>query len=125
MRSTYNQLTKQDRITIEIQLSRGAKKKEIAEILGCHPSTITRELQRNSVRKRGDNKRKYLSDEADMKSYQRCWGKQTQSKKINMNSEMKLFIISQLESKNIYISPKVIASKWNRENKIQVSHSSI
>lgn len=122
---TYKQLTKQDRITIEIQLSRWAKKKEIAEILWCHPSTITRELDRNSVRKRWKNKREYLSDEADMKFYQRCWRSKMQSRKINMNSEMKLFIIWKLESKNIYLSPKVIANTWNKDNKVHISHTSI
>jgi len=125
MSRTYKQLTEQDRITIEIQLNRWAKKKEIAKILWCHPSTITREQERNSVRKRGSSRRTYLSDEADMKSYQRCWRKQTQSKKININTGLKLFIISQLESENIYLSPKVIASKWNKDNEVHISHTSI
>lgn len=125
MNRTYKQLTKQDRITIEIQLSRWAKKKEIAKIIWCHPSTITRELGRNSVKKRGNNRIEYLSKQADMKSYQRCWRKNTQSKKININTELKLFIISELESENIYISPKVIAQKWNKKQGIQISHTSI
>jgi IS30 family transposase len=45
--------------------------------------------------------------------------------KINMNSELKLFIISELESDNIYISPKIIAGKWNHSNKIHISHTSM
>ena len=125
MSKSYKQLTKQDRITIEIQLSRWAKQKEIARIIWCHPSTITREQERNSVKKRWENKRVYLSKEAQVKSYQRCWRSKAQSRKINMNSKMKLFIIAELESRNIYISPKIIAHTWNQENELQISHTSI
>ena len=125
MSRKYNQLTKQDRITIEIQLSRWARQKEIAEILWKDPGTISRELRRNRVRKRWMNVLVYLSKEAEVKSYQRCWRNKTQSKKINMNSELKLFIIRELKSKNIYLSPKIIANKWNQKNTLQISHTSI
>ena len=125
MNKGYKQLNKQDRITIEIQLSRWTKKKEIAQIIWCHPSSITREVQRNSVKKKKVEKTEYFSKEADVKSYQRCWRKNVQSKKINIHTDLKWFIISELESENIYISPKVIASKWNKNNKIQISHTSI
>lgn len=125
MSKIYKQLTKQDRITIEIQLSRWEKQKDIARVIWCHPSTITNEKKRNSVKKRGTNISVYLSKEADAKSYQRCRRKNTQSKKINVNTDLKLFIISELESKNIYISPKIIASKWNEKNVLQISHTSI
>lgn len=121
----YNQLTEQDRVTIEIQLSRWAKQKEIAEILWKDPGTISRELKRNSVKKRWSNKTVYLSKEAQVKSYQRCWRSKTQSMKINMNSVLKLFIIQELESINIYISPKIIAKKWNEKNISHISHTSI
>lgn len=125
MNRSYKQLSKQDRITIEIQLSRWAKKKEVAEIIWCHPSSITREIKRNTVKKRGSEKGEYLSKDADLKSWQRCWRKNTQSKKINIHTDLKLFIISELESENIYISPKIIAQKWNKNNTIQISHTSI
>ena len=42
-----------------------------------------------------------------------------------MNSELKLFIIRELKSKNIYLSPKIIANKWNQKNTLQISHTSI
>ena len=43
----YHHLTQQERYLIEHYLSIGKKQKEIAEILGCHPSTISREIKRN------------------------------------------------------------------------------
>jgi len=125
MSRTYNQLTKQDRITIEIQLSRWAKQKEIARILWKTPGTICREIKRNRIKKRWTNVSVYLSKEAQVKSYQRCWRWKIQSMKINMNSELKLFIIAELESKNIYISPKIIANTWNKKHISQISHTSI
>ncbi len=45
----YRQLTYQDRITIEIQLKRWAKQKEIAWILRKDTWTISREIKRNSA----------------------------------------------------------------------------
>ncbi len=77
----YRQLTYQDRITIEIQLKRWAKQKEIAWILRKDTWTISREIKRNSVKKRGAREKEYRADEAEMKAYQRCWRSQIHSKK--------------------------------------------
>lgn len=43
----YQHLTQQERYLIEYHLSMGKKQKEVAEILGCSPSTISREIKRN------------------------------------------------------------------------------
>lgn len=44
----YKQLTSEQRYTISILLQQGMKKKDIANAIGVHPSTVTREIQRNS-----------------------------------------------------------------------------
>lgn len=44
----YKQLTLKERYHISTLLKRGWRQKEIAESIGVHPSTICRELQRNS-----------------------------------------------------------------------------
>ena len=44
----YKQLTREQRYTIYILLQKKTSKKEIAEAINVHPSTITRELARNS-----------------------------------------------------------------------------
>lgn len=121
----YKQLTKQDRITIDIQLKRWTKKKEIAKIIWCHPSSITRELKRNSVKNNITKVNEYISQKAQIKSYQRIWKWKTQSMKINLNTELKLFIISELKSDNIYISPTTISKEWNKKNNVKISHMSI
>ena len=124
----YRQLEYQDRVTIEIQLSRRANQKEIARVIWCTPWTISREIRRNGVRKRWTDKTVYLADEADTKAYQRVWRTKTQSMKINMNTQLKLFIIEQLLRKDILNSPKLIAHIWNKnvmESNSQISFMSI
>lgn len=44
----YKQLTSEQRYTISVLLQRKCSKKSIAEAIGVHPSTVTRELKRNS-----------------------------------------------------------------------------
>ena len=123
----HKQLNKEDRNTIEIQLKRWTKVFEIAELLGKNPWTISREIIRNSVIKEWTITRIYLSKEAQIKAYQRCWRKNTQSKKINFNTDLKLFIVEQIQRKDIIPSPKIIAHLWNSNtlNKVKISHTSI
>ena len=124
----YKHLTKFDRQTIQIQLERGAKKKEIAKILQKHKSTISREIEKNSVTKRWTNKKVYLANEAELKAYLRRYYCKTQSMKINFNSAMKLFIIYHLKRKDMMCSPKVIAQLWNNsqtDKKNNITHTSI
>lgn len=44
----YKQLTLKERYHISTLLKKGWKQKEIAESIGVHPSTISREIRRNS-----------------------------------------------------------------------------
>lgn len=44
----YKQLTSEQRYTISVLLQKGEKKSDIAKAIGVNPSTITRELRRNS-----------------------------------------------------------------------------
>ena len=124
----HKQINYQDRVTIEIQLKRLAKNYEIAKIIWKDDTTIWREIKRNSVKKKWSNKTEYLSEEAEIKAYQRRWRKELQSMKIDMNSEMQKFIIEQIQRTDIIPSPKVISKLWNekqKENKTKISHTSI
>ena len=47
----YKQITSEQRYTISILLQQGMKKKDIATAIKVSPSTISRELKRNSGRK--------------------------------------------------------------------------
>jgi IS30 family transposase len=47
----YNQLSREQRYTIYCLLQKKLSKSKIAEIIGVHRSTVTRELQRNTLKK--------------------------------------------------------------------------
>ncbi len=124
----WKHLTLQDRQTIEIQLWRWSKQKEIAKVLKRSESSISREITNNSVMKRWGSKVEYLALEADHKAYTKRWWAKNQSMKINMNTELKLYIISELKRKDIITSPKSIAFCWNEkiEDKTKyITHESI
>jgi len=50
----YKQLTLKERYRISALLEKGYKKKSIAESIGVHPSTISREIKRNSDKLSGE-----------------------------------------------------------------------
>jgi len=88
---------------------------------------ISREIKNNSVKKKGSRKKEYLAYEADHKAYERRWRAKTQSMKINMNIQLKLFIISELERKDKITSAKSIAFEWNNRTDTDstITHESI
>lgn len=124
----YKQLGIFERQSIEIHLNRWCNYVEIWWILWRNTWTISREIERNSVKKKWTKKRVYLAIEAEFKAYQRRWWSKSQSMKINMNSEMKLFIIEQLSRTDMQMSPKTIAKAWNNkqiDKKKHITHTSI
>ena len=123
----WKHLTLQDRQTIEIQLSRWSNQSEIAKVLKRWKSVISREIKNNSVKKKWSNKIEYLALEADNKAYTRRWRAKTQSMKINLNTPLKIFIISELERSDKITSAKSIAFEWNNrtDGEDTISHESI
>lgn len=124
----YTQLSIFERQSIEIHLNRWCTYVEIWWVLWRSPWTISREVERNSVKKKWSQKKLYWAVDAEIKTYQRRWKAKTQSMKINMNAEMKKFIIEQLSRTDMQLSPKIIAHMWNKkqkEKKKHITHTSI
>lgn len=124
----WKHLTLYDRYTIEIQLKRWSKQKEIAIVLKKSESSISREISNNSIKKEWSNKKEYFAIEANHKAYERRRRAKTQSMKINMNTELKLYIILELRRTDIITSPKSIAYSWNKKTsstKEHITHESI
>lgn len=124
----YWHISLQERESIEFHLNKWLRYWDIATILRRNPWTISREIERNSVKKRWKRKREYLAVEAHIKAYLRRYTCKTQSMKINFNSELRWFIIEQFSRTDIIPSPKVIASLWNSscsDPKKHISHTSI
>ncbi len=89
---------------------------------------ISREIKNNSIRKKWSTKKVYLAEEADHKAYLRRYNAKTQSMKINLNTPLKLFIISELERNDKITSAKSIAFEWNEKTDLKkenITHESI
>jgi len=68
--TNYKQLGQEQRYVIDRLLKQGKSQKEIANVLGYHKSTISRELRRNTPR-RGRGAKEYNPDRAHMKTERR------------------------------------------------------
>lgn len=110
----YKQLTSEQRYTISVLLSKGLKKKEIAEAIGVSNSTITRELQRNSS-KRGVYKWEIAQKQAEKRS-KRTPGNRTISKAIW--SSVKHYLVDE------QWSPEQISGYLAKDD-IKISHETI
>ena len=110
----YKQLTSEQRYTISVLLSKGLKKKEIAEAIGVSNSTITRELQRNSS-KRGVYKWEIAQKQAEKRS-KRTPGNRAISKAIW--SSVKHYLVDE------QWSPEQISGYLSKDG-IKISHETI
>ena len=110
----YKQLTSEQRYTISVLLSKGLKKKEIAEAIGVSNSTITRELQRNSS-KRGIYKWEIAQKQAEKRS-KRTPGNRAISKAIW--SSVKHYLVDE------QWSPEQISGYLAKDG-IKISHETI
>ena len=110
----YKQLTSEQRYTISVLLSKGLKKKEIAEAIGVSNSTITRELQRNS-NKRGVYKWEIAQKQAEKRS-KRTPGNRAISKAIW--SSVKHYLVDE------QWSPEQISGYLAKDG-IKISHETI
>lgn len=110
----YKQLTSGQRYTISVLLSKGLKKKEIAEAIGVSNPTITRELQRNSS-KRGVYKWEIAQKQAEKRS-KRTSGNRAISKAIW--SSVKHYLVDE------QWSPEQISGYLSKDG-IKISHETI
>jgi len=116
MSKNYNQLGFEQRYQIEAFLKAGMKQKFIAEYLGVHPSTISRELTRN-IAKRGKTSGEYVAANAQRKTDQRH---QLKPKKMKFSFEMKDQAVKWLSVEKW--SPELISVIGNRTGKCPISH---
>lgn len=116
---SYHQLTREDRSCIGICLTKGFSPADIANELGVHRSTITRELQRNIDPSTG----KYHARVANKQRLERRKAANQQHCVIKNNDYLK----NQIEEKLIKDdwSPEQIAGRWRAERKENLCHETI
>ncbi len=119
MSKNYNQLSQEQRYQIEALLRTGAKQREIAIIIGTSPSTISREIRRNTAQ-RGRGAKVYSALNAQRKTLIRHRQK---PKQIRFTEEDKLKAQDWLLQ--FRYSPELIHIEGKRQYGDFVSHETI
>jgi transposase, IS30 family len=118
MRKTFMHLDFRSRDRIEALWRAGHEQKEIAEVLGVHKSTVSREIQK---RKRLDGT--YSASVAEHKALVKREDSKYQGMKIEQHQWLRKYIISELKQ---YQSPDCIAGKMTQERwPVKVSSDAI
>ena len=119
MSRTFKQLSQQQRYQIQALIAANKTGKEIAKAVGVHPSTISRELKRNSL-EREPQRKVYEAEQAQEKTRQRH---RTKPKAIRfregLKQEAKQLMLSKLWS------PELIAMYWKQAGVMGVSHETL
>lgn len=88
----HHHFTPSEQLELEILLKRGYSDRAIARALGCHHTSIGREKQRNSVKK------KYRGKDAKIKARQRRRYSKYQGMKVREHPDLQKFIVEKLQS---------------------------
>jgi IS30 family transposase len=116
----YTTLSLKDRMYIEKALNEGFSCTGIAEVLCCHPCTITREIARGS-----DTQGQYQATYAHKKSQKRIRGRKQGKRKILLHQELQTYIHEKLQ---LFWSPEQIAQKLKdtyTDTRMHISHEAI
>ena len=119
MSKKYTHLSLVQRYQIQAFLQAGMKQKNIALALDVHPSTISRELNRN-IAKRGRTSGKYVAENAQRKTSQRH---QQKPKVVKFSFPMKEQAVKWLKYKKW--SPEIISVVGNKTGKCPMSIESL
>jgi IS30 family transposase len=115
MSKSYTQLSLEQRYQIQAFLKAGMKQNWIAQEIGVHPSTISRELNRN-IAKRGRTAGAYVATNAQRKTEQRH---QSKPKIVKFTRSMKEQAVQWLTHEKW--SPEIISVVGHRTGKCPVS----
>jgi len=111
----YKQLTLKERYHISTLLKRGWRQKAIAESIGVHPSTICREIRRNSDEVTKEYSYEFAHSVAESRQH-------TKVKYTVINKHTKTYIKSKLKED---WSPEQIAGRMNLDKGFSVCHETI
>ena len=119
MSKNYTHLSLVQRYQIEALLQLGMKQKKIAEAIKVNPSTISRELARNTA-KRGRTAGEYLADNAQRKTELRHHNK---PKVVKFSTQMKEHVVNWLSVEKW--SPEIISVEGHKTGKCPMSIESL
>jgi IS30 family transposase len=119
MDKNYTQLSLVQRYQIQAFLKAGMRQKNIAQEIGVHPSTISRELGRNTA-KRGKTAGEYVADNAQRRTEQRHHSK---PKVVKFPTHMKEQAVRWLSVEKW--SPEIISVEGHKTGKCPMSIESL
>jgi len=119
MSKNYTHLSLVQRYQIEALLQLGMKQKKIAEAIKVNPSTISRELARNTA-KRGRTAGEYVADNAQRKTELRHHNK---PKVVKFSTQMKDHVVNWLSVEKW--SPEIISVEGHKTGKCPMSIESL
>jgi IS30 family transposase len=119
MDKNYTQLSLVQRYQIQAFLKAGMRQKNIAQEIGVHPSTISRELGRNTA-KRGKTAGEYVADNAQRRTEQRHHSK---PKVVKFSTQMKEQAVRWLSVEKW--SPEIISVEGHKTGKCPMSIESL
>ena len=119
MDKNYTQLSLVQRYQIQAFLKAGMRQKTIAQEIGVHPSTISRELGRNTA-KRGKTAGEYVADNAQRRTEQRHHSK---PKVVKFSTHMKEQAVRWLSVEKW--SPEIISVEGHKTGKCPMSIESL
>ena len=119
MDKNYTQLSLVQRYQIQAFLKAGMRQKKIAQEIGVHPSTISRELGRNTA-KRGKTAGEYVADNAQRRTEQRHHSK---PKVVKFSTQMKEQAVRWLSVEKW--SPEIISVEGHKTGKCPMSIESL
>ncbi len=105
----YQHFTKHSRNEISVLLNKGYSLRNIAEVLGKSPSSVSREVNRNTVNG------VYVPDKANHKAYFRRYRAKRQCMKITTNPWLEDYIKEKMSSSSRW-TPEQIAGRLKFEN---------
>jgi len=120
MGANYKHLTEQDRIFLRIMLEKRYPKSKIASILKVNPSTIYREIKRNSITHSYSGRKYYWNHSAQDKYLKR----RKRGLRLEKDSALRTYVHQKLK---VGWSPYQIEGRLKRDNfgRCQISHESI
>lgn len=104
--SKYKHFSSDERLELAILRKKGYSVRDIADALGRSPSSVSRELQKNSV------KGAYDPIKAKQKARVRRWYSKYQGMKIQEDRKLQAFVREKLQKS---WSPDAIAGRWRRD----------
>lgn len=119
MTKQYNQLNLEQRYKIEVLIGAGNTQTSVAQILGVHKSTISRELKRN-VNQRGIGAKVYSAVRANQKTQDRH---QCKPKYHHFIDALKAQALDWITTKRY--SPELVCAQWHLDGETGVSHETI